>query len=185
MLVDTRTKETTYYKQSGATEYAAQSSAEGKVQEKGYHASLPIPYVINNIPTYVMTLKDDGGLVKMFAMVSIKDYTIVGVGNTMRETLMAYKNVYNMADNGVDAKSLTPKKNLNSVVTRISNDIKNGNSFYYFMVKDSPSIFVGSSQLSNELPVTKEGDSIQIHFDLDMEQIITVSDFDNLSIGKK
>ena len=53
------------------------------------------------------------------------------------------------------------------------------------MVKDSPSIFVGSSQLSNELPVTKEGDSIQIHFDLDMEQIITVSDFDNLSIGKK
>lgn len=53
------------------------------------------------------------------------------------------------------------------------------------MVKDSPSIFVGSSQLSNELPVTNVGDSIQIHFDVDMEQIIDVSDFDNLSIGKK
>jgi hypothetical protein len=26
-----------------------------------------------------MTLKDDGGLVKMFAMVAISDYTIVGV----------------------------------------------------------------------------------------------------------
>jgi hypothetical protein len=185
VLVDTRTKETTYYKQSGATEYAAQSSAEGKVQEKGYRASLPIPYVINNIPTYVMTLKDDGGLVKMFAMVSINDYTIVGVGNTMRETLMAYKNVYNMADNGVDSKSLTPKKNLSSVVTRISNDIKNGNSFYYFMVKDNPSIFVGSSQLSNELPITTVGDSIRIQFDVDMEQIIDVSVFDNLSIGTK
>jgi hypothetical protein len=185
VLVDTRTKETTYYKQSGATEYAAQSSAEGKVQEKGYRASLPIPYVINNIPTYVMTLKDDGGLVKMFAMVSINDYTIVGVGNTMRETLMAYKNVYNMADNGVDSKSLTPKKNLSSVVTRISNDIKNGNSFYYFMVKDNPSIFVGSSQLSNELPITTVGDSIRIQFDIDMEQIIDVSVFDNLSIGTK
>jgi hypothetical protein len=185
VLVDTRTKATTYYRQSGATEYAAQSSAEGKVQEKGYHASLPIPYVVNNIPTYVMTLKDDGGLVKMFAMVSIKDYTIVGVGNTMRETLMSYKNVYNMADNGVDAKSLTSNKSLNSVVTRISNDIKNGNSFYYFMVKDNPSIFVGSSQLSNELPITSVGDSIQIYFDVDMEQIIDISDFENLSIGKK
>jgi hypothetical protein len=185
VLVDTRTKATTYYRQSGATEYAAQSSAEGKVQEKGYHASLPIPYVINNIPTYVMTLKDDGGLVKMFAMVSIKDYTIVGVGNTMRETLMSYKNVYNMADNGVDAKSLTSNKSLNSVVTRISNDIKNGNSFYYFMVKDNPSIFVGSSQLSNELPITMVGDSIQIYYDVDMEQIIDISDFENLSIGKK
>lgn len=185
VLVDTRTKETTYYRQSGATEYAAQRSAEGKVQEKGFNASLPIPYVVNNIPTYVMTLKDDGGLVKMFAMVSIRDYTIVGVGNTMRETLMAYKNVYNMADNGMDAKSLTSKKNLSSVVTRISNDIKNGNSFYYFMVKDSQSIFVGSSQLSNELPITNVGDSIKIQFDVDMEQVIDVSDFKNLSIGKK
>ena len=87
VLVDTRTKEATFYKQSGATEYAAQSSAQGKVQEKGYEASLPIPYNINNIPTYVMTLKDKGGLVKMFAMVAISDYTIVGVGNTMREDL--------------------------------------------------------------------------------------------------
>lgn len=185
VLVDTRTKETTYYKQSGATEYAAQSSAEGKVQEKGYHASLPIPYVINNIPTYVMTLKDDGGLVKMFAMVSISDYTIVGVGNTMRETLMAYKNVYNMADNGINPESITSKKSLKSVVSRISSDVKNGNSFYYFTVKDYPNIFVGSSQLSNELPVTVVGDSITISFDVDLEEVIDVSSFENKNIGKK
>jgi hypothetical protein len=185
VLVDTRTKETTYYKQSGATEYAAQSSAEGKVQEKGYRASLPIPYIINNIPTYVMTLKDDGGLVKMFAMVAISDYTIVGVGNTMRETLMAYKNVYNMADNRINPESVTPKKTLKSVVTRIENDVKNGNSFYYFTVKDYPNIFVGSSQLSNELPVTVVGDSVSVSFDLDLEEVIDVSSFDNKNIGKK
>jgi hypothetical protein len=95
VLVDTRTKETTFYKQSGATEIAAQGSAEGKVQEKGYKSSLPIPYNINNIPTYVMTLKDDGGLVKMYAMVAISDYTIVGVGNSMRETLTSFKSAYN------------------------------------------------------------------------------------------
>lgn len=185
VLVDTRTKEATYYRQSGATEYAAQSSAEGKVQEKGYRASLPIPYLINNIPTYVMTLKDDGGLVKMFAMVSINDYTIVGVGNTMRETLMAYKNVYNMADNGIDPAAVSTKKSFKSIVTRIENDVKNGNSFYYFTVRDYPNIFVGSSQLSNELPVTMVGDSINIAFDVDLEEVIDVSSFDNLNIGKK
>lgn len=185
ILTDTRTKETTYYKQSGATEFAAQSSAEGKVQEKGYRASLPIPYIINNIPTYVMTLKDEGGLVKMFAMVSIHDYTIVGVGNTMRETLMSYKNVYNMADNGINPESITSKKTVSSVVTRIENDVKNGNSFYYFTVKDYPNIFVGSSQLSNELPVTMPGDSISISFDVDLEEVIDVSSFDNKNIGKK
>ena len=182
VLVDTRTKETTFYKQSGATEYAAQSSAQGKVQEKGYKASLPIPYNINSIPTYVMTLKDDGGLVKMFAMVAISDYTIVGVGNTMRETLTSFKNVYNMADNKINPNSVSNKKSLKSVVTRIQNDVKNGNSFYYFKVKDYPNIFVGSSQISNQLPVTMVGDSVTISFDVDLEEVIDISSFENSNL---
>ena len=182
VLVDTRTKETTFYKQSGATEYAAQSSAQGKVQEKGYKASLPIPYNINNIPTYVMTLKDNGGLVKMFAMVAISDYTIVGVGNTMRETLTSFKNVYNMADNKINPNSLSNKKSLKSIVTRIQNDVKNGNSFYYFKVKDYPNIFVGSSQISNQLPVTIVGDSVNISFDVDLEEVIDISSFENINL---
>ena len=182
VLVDTRTKETTFYKQGGATEFAAQSSAQGKVQEKGYKASLPIPYNINNIPTYVMTLKDDGGLVKMFAMVAISDYTIVGVGNTMRETLTSFKNVYNMSDNKINPNSVSNKKILKSVVTRIQNDVKNGNSFYYFKVKDYPNIFVGSSQISNQLPVTMVGDSIQISFDVDLEEVTDVSSFENINL---
>jgi hypothetical protein len=185
MLVNTRTKEATLYKQSGATEYAAQRSAEGKVQEKGYNASLPIPYNINNIPTYVMTLKDDGGLVKMYAMVAISDYTIVGVGNTMRETLMSYKSVYNMAGNKMNPGTQTSRKVLSTTITRIQSDIKNGNSFYYFTVSDYPKIFIGSSQISNELPVSIVGDSVKISFDIDTEEVVDVSSFDNLKIGKK
>lgn len=185
VLVDTRTKETHLYHQSGATEYAAQSSAEGKVQEKGYHASLPVPYTINGIPTYVMTLKDEGGLVKMYAMVAIGDYTIVGVGNTMRETLMSFKNVYNMAGNRINPDAKDTRTSLKTVVTRIQSDIKNGNSFYYFTVSGNPKIFIGSSQLSNELPVTIVGDSINISFDTDNEEVIDVSSFDNLKLGVK
>jgi hypothetical protein len=185
VLVDTRTKETTFYKQSGATEFAAQGSAEGKVQEKDYKASLPIPYNINNIPTYVMTLKDDGGLVKMFAMVAISDYTIVGVGNSMREALTSFKSAYNMTGNKLNASSLTNKQMLKSVVTRISNDVKNGNSFYYFTTKDYPNVFVGSSQIANQLPVTIVGDSIKISFDIDNEEVIDVSTFENTTMKKK
>jgi hypothetical protein len=184
VLVDTRTKETTFYKQSGATEYAAQSSAEGKVQEKGYRASLPIPYNINNIPTYVMTLKDDGGLVKMYAMVAINDYTIVGVGNSMRETLTSFKSVYNMSGNKINPTSSDAKKQIRSIVTRIQSDVKNGNSFYYFKVKDYPNIFVGSSQVSSEIPISIVGDSVKVSFDLDTEKIIDVTSFENLSLKK-
>ena len=184
VLVDTRTKKTVWYKQSGATEFAAQKSARGKVQEKRFSASQPIPYNINNIPTYVMTLKDDGGLVKMFANVAIEDYTIVGVGNTLTETLMAYKNAYNMAGNKINPKSTTQKQILNSVVRRINSDIKNGNSFYYFTVEGKENIFIGSSQISNELPVTLKGDSIVISYDDDTQGLIDISSFKNKSVRK-
>jgi hypothetical protein len=185
VLVDTRTKETTYYKQSGATEYAAQSSAQGKVQEKGYNASLPIPYNINNIPTYVMTLKDAGGLIKMYAMVAISDYTIVGVGNSMREALTSFKSTYNMTGNKINNSSLSNKTLLSTIVTRITNDVKNGNSYYYFTTKDYPIIFIGSSQISNHLPLTIVGDSIKVSFDIDNEAVIDVSTFENTSLNKK
>ncbi len=185
VLVDTRTKEATIYGQSGATEYAAQSSAEGKVQEKGYRASLPIPYNINNIPTYVMTLKDDGGLVKMYAMVSINDYTIVGVGNSMREALSAYKSVYNMTGTEINPDSASNKKQLKTIISRINSDVKNGTSFYYFTVKDHKKIFIATSQVSAQLPITNVGDSISISFDVDMEEVIDVSTFENTNLKSK
>jgi len=184
VLVDTRTKKAVWYRQSGATEFAAKNSAIGKIQEKRYSASAPIPYNINGIPTYVMTLKDDGGLVKMFAMVAIEDYTIVGVGNTLRETLMAYKNAFNMTSNKLNTKNTAQKTTLKSIVTRINNDVKNGNSFYYFTVKDYSNIFIGSSQISNALPVSSIGDSIEISFDSDTQGIIDISTFKNITIKK-
>ena len=184
VLVNTRTKKAVWYKQSGATENAAQNSAKGKVQEKGFYASLPIPYNINNIPTYVMTLKDNGGLVKMYAMVAIEDYTIVGVGNTLREALMAYKNAFNQSGNKINTKSKTEKNIIKSVIARINGDIKNGNTYYYFTLKNFPKIFIGSSQVSNDFPLTNPGDSVYITFDNDNQEVIDVSTFKNKNFSK-
>ncbi|MEI6754225.1 MAG: hypothetical protein WCK78_13785 [Paludibacter sp.] len=182
VLVNTRTKKAVWYKQSGATEIAAQNSAKGKVQEKGFSASMPIPYNINNIPTYVMTLKDNGGLVKMYAMVAIEDYTIVGVGNTLREALMAYKNAFNQSGNKISTKSKTEKNVVKSVVTRINGDVKNGNTYYYFTLKSYPKIFIGSTQVSNDFPLTNLGDSVYVTFDNDNQDVIDVSSFKNKNL---
>ena len=184
VLVNTRTKKAVWYKQSGATEYAAQNSAKGKVQEKGFSASMPIPYNINNIPTYVMTLKDNGGLVKMYAMVAIEDYTIVGVGNTLREALMAYKNAFNQSGNKITTKSKTEKNIVKSIITRINGDVKNGNTYYYFTLKNLPKIFIGSSQVSNDFPLTSLGDSVYVTFDNDNQDVIDVSTFENRNVGR-
>ncbi|MBQ6819925.1 MAG: cell shape-determining protein, partial [Clostridium sp.] len=82
MLTNTRTGETSMYKTAGATEIASMKSAEGKVQQYGYIATLPYLINIQNEPTYFMTLKDSNGLVKQYAMVNVKNYNIVGVGDS-------------------------------------------------------------------------------------------------------
>lgn len=60
-------------------------SAEGKVQSFGYKASFPILLNISNEPTYLMTLKDEAGLVKKYAMLNIKRYQNIAIGDTMPE----------------------------------------------------------------------------------------------------
>ena len=90
-----------------------------------------------------------------------------------------------MAGNKINPKGSTKKLILNSVVQRINSDIKNGNSFYYFTVEGRPNIFIGSSQISNELPVTFAGDSIAISFDDDTQGLIDISSFKNRSIGEE
>lgn len=181
VLVDTRNKEATWYKQVGATENAAQSSAQGKVQEKGYDASFPITYNISGIPTYVMALKDQAGLVKMLAMVSVEDYTIVGVGNNFTETLRSYNTALNSNGNETIVRHDANIEWLRNKVVRIANDLRNGNSVYYLVVKDNEDkIFVAGSAISPELPLTQAGDSIAIRFDNANDKIVDISAFDNL-----
>ncbi len=183
VLVDTRTKETTWYKQIGATEQAARRSAEGKVQEKGYDATFPITYNINGIPTYVMSLKDNAGLIKMIAMVSVEDYTIVGVGNNIKEALRAYKNALHSKGNAVAPNRFSESFSVKSVVMRLSKDIRNGNTFYYIMLQNPENkIFVGSSLISNEITITQVGDSVEITYDEDENELVDISRFDNLNI---
>ncbi|MBR3772161.1 MAG: CvpA family protein, partial [Clostridium sp.] len=58
ILSNQRTAETKYYSISGAKEYSAMQSAEGKVQHLGYKATFPLLLNVANEPTYVLTLKD-------------------------------------------------------------------------------------------------------------------------------
>ena len=91
VMVDMVTKEPIMYQMAGATEYAAQRSAEGKVQQYGYYASFPLIINYNGTPTYFMTLKDIDGLIKQYAFVSVKDFLVVGVGESMQDAKVDYE----------------------------------------------------------------------------------------------
>jgi hypothetical protein len=95
---------------------------------------------------------------------------------------MAYKNALNSYGNKINSSSKTEKIKLHSKITRINSDIKNGNSFYYLQLEGSSKLFIGSSQISNELPISLIGDSVTIEFDADNDQLIGITNFDNKNI---
>ncbi|MGZ7153736.1 hypothetical protein ACXWOD_09625, partial [Streptococcus pyogenes] len=68
ILVNMRTREVTNYKLASATESAAMESAEGEVQEKKYKATAPTLAKLNDKAYYIVSLKDDAGLVKSYAV---------------------------------------------------------------------------------------------------------------------
>lgn len=91
VLMNQRTSKTQYFNVSGAEEHSAMSAAEGEVQEKGYEAAFPSLINVSGQPTYIMVLKDSGGLVKMYAMVNVEQYNIVATGTSQEAVFAAYK----------------------------------------------------------------------------------------------
>ena len=91
VMMNQRTSEARYYQVSGAEEHSAMSAAEGEVQEKGYKASFPSLINVLGTPTYIMVLKDAGGLVKLYAMVNVEQYNIVATATSQTKVFEEYK----------------------------------------------------------------------------------------------
>ena len=121
-MTDVRTKETTFYRVAGATEYAAAQSALGAEQAQRFTASDPIMINFNGIPTYFMTLKDDEGLVKRYAYVNVADYRLVAVDADRTAALAAYERLVS-PDSATVGLTLT--------VADIRDVIIDGNTVYY------------------------------------------------------
>ncbi len=184
MLTNTRTEETSLYKTSGATETASMKSAEGKVQQYGYKATLPYLINIQNEPTYFMTLKDSNGLVKQYAMVNVKNYNIVGVGDTLQSTLNKY--LEGLTNTNISLEGSNSEEILEGEIERIGLVVKDGTSIYDIKIKGNNNIFSVSTETSREVALSSIGDKIKIKYIKvgDGKYILTNS-FENLSINNK
>lgn len=189
MMVDMVTKEPLLYQMNGATEGSAQSSAQGKVQHLGYLASFPLIVNADGNPTYFMTLKDKEGLIKQYAMVSVKNYSIVAVGETINQT---YKNYQQSMRQSGTSESLTPIGNEQGealgVVKRIEGQF-DGQQMQYFIIIEGyeDKIFIAEAGVSSELPLTRDGDNIKLSYYkiVNESPIVEVSIFDNLEFKQK
>lgn len=165
VLVNTRTKETKMYTISAAEEYSAMSSAEGSVQETGYKATFPLLINLDGRPMYILSLKDESGLIKKYALIDVENYQNVFVDNTVDRLIQKYQQA--TPDNpGNDLSNVTT-----TTVTGTIQDIKpvvvNGNTIYYMLINGNvyraPAVvherlpFIGANT-TVEMEVTSSGE---------------------------
>ncbi|MFM1541894.1 hypothetical protein ABGF49_05125 [Helcococcus ovis] len=168
ILSNMRTKETKFYPVSSAKEQSAMESAEGAVQEKKYKSTFPLLLNIKNKPTYFLSLKDNAGLIKLYAFIDAQDYQKVSVGNTVAQALSNHLGNINTAQNN-DKKDDKKKEvlNLEGKITDIKQVVIKGNTHYYFTLEGKNEIYVSNIALSEKLPFLKEGKTIKFQYEKD------------------
>ncbi len=186
VMVNTRDKSVKMYRMVGATEEAAMRSAEGKVQNMGYTATTPIPLLVSGIPTYFCTLKDNEGLVKQYAMLKIEDYSIVASDTTIMATKRAFINDVNNSGASVDFGNEAYGYTVEGKISRINSNIESGETYYYMVLDDDATkLFLESYTVSEELPITREGDRVKISYVDEANGTINIGSFDNLEFTQK
>ena len=128
LLANERTGESRYYVIAGADERSAMSAAEGEVQEKRYQASFPSLINIDGHPTYIMVLKDSGGLVKLYATVNVEQYNLVTTAATQAECIAKYKALL-----GIDAPTADGNEGAAATITiaSIHHIVIDGDTYIY------------------------------------------------------
>ncbi|MEG2022126.1 MAG: hypothetical protein RR087_10145, partial [Oscillospiraceae bacterium] len=166
VMVDMVTKEPKLYRISGATEMAAQQSAQGKVQQFGYQAAFPLIVNLNGSPTYFMTLKDAEGLIKQYAYVSVEDYQTVGVGESVSEARLSYEKAMRANPGNQDVGNIsTDVKTLTGTLERIGGEYTGSLTTYYAVLTEYPQyLFRIQGSLSDELAVSNAGDKVKVEF---------------------
>lgn len=166
-LTNMRTKETNFYSVSGAEEYSAMDSAKGQVQQMNYTSTFPLLINLNNKPTYLISLKDNAGLVKMYAFVDVQDYQKVVVTDSSKGIEKAAENY--LAEVG-DTTSVS-KNEKTITVNDIKEVIIDGNTTYYFTDTDNQKYKVSIKTNKDLLPFIKSGDKLIVEYNKETDVI--------------
>ena len=161
ILSNLRTKETTFYSCAGATEYSAMDSAEGVVQHLGYTSTFPLLLNIGSQPTYFMSLKDNAGLVKMYAMVNVSQYQLVATGTSVAECEQAYLKL--LKQNGVSESGGSGEQNdVLGFVLDIRSSVIDGNTVYYLRLEGGSVFYSISTSAAPQAAIASVGDTVRL-----------------------
>lgn len=164
LLSNQRTKETKFYEAPGATETAAQASAEGVVQDLKYTATFPLLLNIAGEPTYFIPLKDATQLVKSYAMVNVAQYNVVATGSTVSQCEQNY--IQLLSNKGITTPEALPQTEASGTIAEIRSAVLDGDTYYFFRL-EGEDVFYSVSAVQNEAAVILDvGDSVTIQHEV-------------------
>ena len=185
IISNARTGQYKFYPIIGAEEYSAMRSAEGEVQEKRYTASFPSLINISGEATYIMVLKDDAGIVRLYALVNVEQYTIVATGETQERAKKAY--VEQLKQEGIIDDSLLDDPDLPKVMNKeiTVSDIKmpviSGDTVVY-ITDEEGTVYKEKLSDNEALILLESGDKVEIYYaDTDIEEIKQIYSFKVIS----
>ncbi len=162
IITNARTGEYRYYSVNGAEEYSAMHAAEGEVQEKGYVASFPSLVNISGQPSYIMVLKDSGGLVKLYALVNVEKYSIVATGTTQNEAISNYRKLLQKANMDEPGDSETETADVVVSLVRI---IEIDKQAVVYLTAEDGTVYKSYLNTDESLILIREGDALSICYD--------------------
>lgn len=168
LLFNQRTKDTTFYTAPGATEVAAQRSAEGVVQDLQYQATIPLLLNIADQPTYFIPLKDATELVKMYAMVNVAQYQIVATGNTVAEAERMYIEL--LDDRGIVQPETLPQTTATGVVEEIRTAVLEGDTYYFLRLAGNEVFYSIAATTNQQVVLLNVGDTVAIEYAVPNEE---------------
>ena len=164
IITNARTGEYKYYPIIGAEEYSAMGAAQGEVQEKGYVASFPSLINVEGEATYIMVLKDENGLVKLYALVNVENYSIVATGDTQSSAKQAY--LEELAKRGVITEEELPApetKTADLTVKTVRLATVGGETMVYITAEDG-TVYRGALASDESLILVTEGMALTVEY---------------------
>lgn len=160
ILSNLRTKETNYYLIPGAEEYSAMASAEGQVQQMKYTSTFPLLINLNGKATYLVSLKDNAGLVKMYAFVDVQNYQKVVVTDANDGIIKARDNYLKNSNTNTNNELVTETIKIKNIYQAFID----GNSYYYIESVDNKKYRISIKVNEYILPFVKVGNELVVSY---------------------
>ena len=182
VYVNSRTGETVKYRtQGGGTSDSVIDLVNSKVSYRKLHGSSPVLYNISGIMTAIVPLLGENHSYQGVALVDVINMQLV-VADDSLGAFRQYEHLVTSSGQDLAPEKAHETKSVLGMVDRFVAEIRGGETYYYLHIDRVPHIYVGNSDVSPKLRLTKLGDTVKCSFVDTKEDTLQLLSFDNTSL---